>query len=208
METITLDHDQYTESINTIADDATYRFAVQAEAWWNRHFSWRNDGCRVLTDESGEHLAYLFYKVDRYREYLTIHNLFTPKAHRRQGYAYEMLETLFQDQADQGVQRFHMSCTPQALDFYAKIALIYWGVDAGGNYHCDLPLPSEGITGIEPMIRDSSNRELLGDKAENIYRKVCEDGKHFEEAKRHDFESDKKMLEDSYRHDALKAIIL
>ena len=208
METITLDHDQYTESINNIADEATYRFARQAEAWWNRHFSWRSDGCRVLMDEKGEHLAYLFYKVDRYREYLTIHNLFTPEVHRRQGYALEMLETLFSTQADRGVRRFHMSCTPEALSFYAKMALIYWGVDETGNYHCDLPLPSEGIPGIKPMVQDSSNQELLGDHADAIYQKVSDDGAHFGTEKSRRFEKEKKMLDDAYRHDALKEILV
>ncbi len=207
METISLNHDQYTESINQITDDATYRFAQQAEKWWDRHFSWTQDGCRVLTDESGTHLAYLFYKVDRYREYLTVHNLFTPENHRNKGYAFAMLESLFQSQADRNVRRFHMSCTPQALGFYAKLALVYWGVDETGNYHCDLPLPADGINGIAPMVENETNRELLDGKAEKIFQKVKENGQHFEAEKSRRFAHDKEWLEDAYRHEALKDII-
>lgn len=207
MHTITLDHDQYMESIADIADDATHRFALQAESWWNRHFSWKKDGCRVLMNESGEHLAYLFYKVDRYHEYMTLHNLFTPDIHRNRGYAFNMLETLFQIQADQGVKRFHMNCTPQALGFYAKLALVYWGVDTTGNYHCDLPLPENGVAGIDAMVKESSNCELLGEKAQKIYQKVQDNGEHFETEKSRRFEADKKMLEEAYRHEALKELI-
>jgi hypothetical protein len=207
METITLDHDQYTESINTISDDATYRFALQAEEWWNRHFSWKQDGCRVLMDDSGTHLAYLFYKVDRYREYLTVHNLFTPEVYRHSGYALAMLEGLFEKQAEQHVKRFHMSCTPQALGFYARLPLVYWGVDETGNYHCDLPLPSDGIAGIAPMVQNESNQSLLGEKAEKIFRKVKGNGQHFESEKSSRFEKDKTWLDDAYRHKALQEII-
>jgi len=206
METITLNHRQYMESIGHIADNATHRFALQAENWWNRHFSWNKDGCRVLTDEKGEHLAYLFYKVDRYRDYLTIHNLFTPQCHRENGYAYNMLETLFLQQADEGVLRFKMNCTPQALDFYKKMSLIYWGVDEIGNYHCDLPLPQDGIAGIYTMIRTESDAALLGKRAESIYEKVKENGSAFDETAVKNFESDKKRLGNAYRHETLKKL--
>lgn len=207
METIHLNCHQYTKSIAEIADESTQRFAKQAQTWWSRHFSWNSDGCRVLINGRGEHLAYLFYKVDRYRDYLTIHNLFTPQIHRHNGYALAMLEEAFQNQADRDVKRFHMSCTPQALGFYARLSLIYWGVDIAGNYHCDLPLPSDGIDGIPGMVERETNRTLLGGKGESIYRKVRDNGTAFEESRRHRFEEDKKSLCGTFRHDALKKIL-
>lgn len=207
METLHLNHTQYMESIADIGDDTTYRFALQAEKWWNRHFSWNKDGCRVLIDDKGHHLVYLFYKVDRYRDYLTVHNLFTPLLHRNRGHAFAMLEDAFSHQAERNVKRFRMSCTPGALGFYDKLALIYWGVDTTGNYLCDLPLPQEGVAGIENMIETQSNHTLLGKEAQSIYKKVQIDGEDFETEKQERFTADKILLGDSYRHDSLKEII-
>ena len=144
MEILQLDHNAYLDSIARIRDEATRNFAAQAEAWWSRHFSWKRHGCRVLVNSEGDHLSYLFYHVDRYRQYLTIHNIFTPEKHRHNGHALRMLKTTFSHQAGREVKRFHLSSTPQALGFYAELPLIYWGIDTIGNFHCDLPLPETG----------------------------------------------------------------
>jgi predicted GNAT family acetyltransferase len=207
MKTIILDHSQYLKSIASIEDEATLRFARQAESWWNRHFSWKRDGCHVLTNDSGEHLAYLFYKLDRYREYLTIHNIFTPRAHRTQGYAMSMLETLFLQSADKNVGRFKMNCTSGALEFYAKLSLVYWGVDGAGNYFCDLPLPANGIPGIPEMIKSRSSRQLLNGNALSIYQKVSSNGENFEAMEEARFRTDKKRLGKAYRHLELKKLL-
>jgi predicted GNAT family acetyltransferase len=207
IKTFHLDHDQYTESIAAIDDEATYRFALQAQTWWSRHYSWKQDGCRVLTDNDGTHLAYLFYKVDRYRDCLTLHNLFTPKIHRNRGFALAMLKETFLQQAEREVKRFRMSCTPESLGFYARLALIYWGVDSVGNYHCDLPLPKRGIAGIADMVQTRTDRTLLGTHAASIYKKVMADGAGFEAEKMQQFRIDRRKLAGTYRHEALKTLL-
>ncbi len=207
MEVLNLNHADYQQSVSRIGDEATRNFASQSETWWNRHFSWKSHGCRVLVNSLGEHLSYLFYNVDRYREYMTIHNVFTPEKYRRKGHALHLLDRVFNYQAGREVQRFHLSATPEALGFYAQFPLIYWGVDEIGNYHCDLPLPQNGIGGLSDMIDLQENRELLGNHEAEIFNKVSQNGNHFSPESLHIMEESNSFLGESFRHQALCDIL-
>lgn len=198
-----LDREAYSASIAKIDDPKSAGFARLARNWWDRHFSWKSQGCIVLADEEGSHLSYLFYKIDRYREYLTIHNLFTPRPHRRRGYARELLRRIFKRACGEHVRRFRMASVPQSLDFYLSMGMVYWGVNSQGDYYCDLPLPEEGLDGVENMVRDYGTAELVGGSFDTIYTKVGGNEKLLSEDQRLAFESDRMKLSDGYMYDAL-----
>lgn len=171
-----LGRDAYIASIAAITDPKSSRFADMSLKWWDRHFSWQVQGCVVLADSRNEHLCYIFYKIDRYCEYMTIHNLFTPLSMRRNGYAQELLKMVFDLALIQHVRRFKLSCISRSLDFYLALGFVYWGVTNIGDYYCDLPMPAEGLDGLAAMIERSDTRFLLGNKFDAIYAKVEQNG--------------------------------
>ena len=167
-----LDRNDYIASINTIDDERSIRFATMSMKWWDRHFSWRAQGCTVLCDEQENHLCYLFYKIDRYNRYLTIHNIFTPLARRRKGYAHELLNMVFALANKKQVKRFKLDSISRSLNFYLSLGFVYWGVNSAGDYHCDLPMPTEGLETLDAMVKRSDVQTLVGGSLEKIYAKV------------------------------------
>ena len=163
---------EYLESISEIADEKSRGFADMALRWWDRHYSWNAHGSVILTDEAGRHLCYLFYKIDRYGEYLTIHNLLTPLCHRRRGYAHLLLEWVFEQALQNHVKRFKAICVPQSLDFYLSLGFCYWGLTATHDYYCNLPLPLSGLNGVKAMVDAGSVKTLGGTALAAIYEKV------------------------------------
>lgn len=198
-----LDREAYVASIAKLDDEKSSGFAGQARDWWDRHFSWKVPGCMALTDEEGEHLSYIFYKIDRYREYMTVHNLLTPRPNRRRGYARELMRLVFEQAGGDHVRRFRLASLPQSLDFYRAIGLVYWGIDSLGNYYCDLPLPESGLDGIGPMVQQMGAAELVGRNFDTIYAKVGGNERLLSEEQRRAFESDRRKLAEGYRYDAL-----
>ncbi len=172
MTTSTLNRNEYIDSISTITDHESRRFADQALAWWDRHFSWTAQGCNVLTDENGVHVCYLFGKIDRYSEYLTVYNLFTPLIDQRQGHARELLALVVDDALKRYVRRITFSSVSDSLDFYTTLGFVFWGINSIGNYHCDLPIPKDGLDGFIQMTKTIKSKVLLGDKIEKIFAKV------------------------------------
>lgn len=170
---IHLDRDAYLQSIATITDPKSLGFAEQSLRWWDRHASWKYDGCIVLSDMQENHLSYIFYKIDSYRDYLTIHNLFTPGPFRRHGYAKQLLSDVFEQAAAQYVRRFRCTCVPQSLAFYLSIGFAYWGSNTEKDYYCDLPMPKEGLEGVASMVNKADAKELMGKSEAIIRKKVC-----------------------------------
>ncbi len=162
----------YISSIEAITDAKTLRFANMSLEWWDTHFSWEAHGCVALSNAENMHLCYIFYKIDRYRMYLSIHNIFTPLCERRKGYAHELLKMVFDIAILGHVSRFKITSISQSLDFYLALGFVYWGVNSVGDYYCDLPIPIDGLDTLEHMIQTSEDFTLIGKSMETIHKKV------------------------------------
>lgn len=167
-----LDRNDYIASTALIQDSETLRFADQSLAWWDRHFSWKAQGCSVLCDEENNHLCYLFSKIDRYGEYLILYNLFTPLNEQRKGYATQILHLIMEEAAGRHVRRITFSSVSDSLDFYHLLGFIYWGINDIGDYYCNLPLPKEGLEGMLAMTKNNDHKMMIGQNLAKIYSKV------------------------------------
>lgn len=203
-----LNRNAYNESILTHCDERTFGFAFLARDWWDRHFSWREHGCIVLCDEEENHLAYIFYKIDRYNDYLTIHNLFTPHSLRRHGYGYELLKLIVDGAIQKSVKRIQMSCVSSALDFYLSMGFVYWGLNSVGDYYCNLPLSMESLDDLDKMIEESSIASLLGTQSQKIFNKVENNQLHLEKEQQQIYNSDMLKLQEHYFLDDLEKFVI
>lgn len=167
-----LSRSEYITSVAIIADSKTVKFAEMALEWWDKKHGWHTKGCVALTDEYSNHLCYVFYYIDRYHEYITIHNIFTPFIKRRNGYAQILLALIFDLALTQNVSRFKLTSISKSLDFYLYLGFIYWGVNSAGDYYCDLPIPFDGLSGIDYMVKTTSTSSLIGKHFDKIYNKV------------------------------------
>jgi GNAT superfamily N-acetyltransferase len=199
-----LDRKAYVNSISKISDPRSLGFANLALQWWDRHFSWKAQGCVALADEKEVHLCYIFYKIDRYGEYLTIHNLFTPAPKRRHGHAHELLAMIFDLAIAQHVGRFKLSCVPQSLDFYLTLGFVYWGLNSVGDYYCDLPLPDEGLDALGEMVAASDVKSLAGSSLGAICKKVEGNEETLDTAQRDIHAKKCKQMGSRYMRDALE----
>jgi hypothetical protein len=125
-----------------------------------------------LVNEEDTHLCYLFSKTDRYSEYLSVYNLFTPLNERRHGYAHKLLQIIISRAKKHHVKRINFSSVSDSLDFYLALGFIFWGVNNIGDYYCDLPIPTQGLDGFEEMIQTDTLETLIGRNIEKIYAKV------------------------------------
>ncbi|MCX6074878.1 MAG: hypothetical protein NTY39_11195 [Campylobacterales bacterium] len=205
MTTSTINRDEYITSISTITDQESRRFANQALVWWDRHFSWNVQGCNVLTDDNNIHVCYLFGKIDRYSEYLTIYNLFTPLIEQRQGYAHELLGSVIEDALKRYTRRITFSSVSDSLDFYTGLGFIFWGINTIGDYHCDLPIPKEGLNGFSEMTQTVRLKVLLGEKIEKIYAKVNDNEKRLSEREQFRLNADRIKLARKWNFEELQA---
>ena len=194
---------EYIDSIDSIVDQKSRGFAQMALRWWDRHYSWSAGGSVVLTDEKGRHLCYLFYKIDRYKEYLTIHNILTPLPHRRHRYAYELLRWVFEKALDEKVKRFQAVCVPQSLAFYESLGFSYWGVTKTKDYYCNLPIPKEGLDGVGDMVDALSTETLLGTQTQKIYDRVADNDTGLTDAQQDIHDNGLRTLQGHYMHDEL-----
>lgn len=167
-----LNRDAYIASTALIQDAESIRFADQSLAWWDRHFSWNAQGCSVLCDEENNHLCYLFYKIDRYGQYITLYNLFTPLISQRKGHATQILRLILDQALKKHVRRITFSSVSTSLDFYTLLGFIYWGINEIGDYYCNLPLPKNGLDGMIAMIRDNDLETLIGSNMAKINGKI------------------------------------
>lgn len=194
-----LDRRAFKHSIEGIADAKSRRFADRSMRWWDRHFSWKAHGCIVLADDHANHLSYIFYKIDCYCEYLTFHNILTPLEHRDKGYAKELLGRTFDTANDQNVRRFRLSSVPQSLGF------VYWGINSVRDYHCDLPMPKQGLDDLDGMVRRSDIRELVGPRLQAICTKVEDNECHLNSEQQELYDTDVANMGRHYKMDALRA---
>ncbi|MDD2781138.1 GNAT family N-acetyltransferase [Sulfuricurvum sp.] len=201
-----LNRDAYIASIATFQDPESIRFAKQSLAWWDRHFSWNAQGCAVLCDENNEHLCYLFSKIDRYGEYITLYNLFTPAIEQRKGYATHMLRMILDQALEKHVRRITFSSVSASLDFYQLLGFIYWGVNDIGDYYCNIPLPKSGLDGIESMTKESTLEALIGSNLTKINAKIDGNERHLSPAQILVYKADILKLGKSYVRGELKIL--
>jgi len=189
---------EYVKSIESIKDVKTVNFANMSLNWWDKKFGWYIKGCMVLTDSEKNHLSYIFYKIDRNNEYITVHNIFTPLAKRRNGYANILLEMIFDLALSQNVSRFNLTSISKSLDFYISLGFIYWGVNSVGDYYCDLPIPHNGLSGVKYMVNNTNIDTLIGKKFNKIYSKIKDNSKNLSSSQTIIYDIDLIKLGESY----------
>lgn len=167
-----LNRENYISSMETIKDPRTLKFANMSLDWWDEHFGWYTKGCIALCNEEKIHLSYIFFKIDRNNEYITIHNIFTQDSMRRNGYAHQLLKLVFDFALTLHVSRFKLTSISNSIDFYLALGFVYWGVNSVGDYYCDLPLPFDGLEGVGFMTDTFDVTALLGKRYEKILTKV------------------------------------
>lgn len=194
-----LNRKEYIASVETIEDTRTVNFANMSMEWWDKHFGWyKNSGCVVLCDEENVHLSYIFYKIDRYNEYLTIHNIFTPLNKRRKGYAHALMTAVFKLATLKKVCRFKLSSISNSLDFYLSLGFVYWGLTSAADYYCDLPIPKEGLSGVEQMTQSENIEFLCGNSLQKICSKVEDNEKNLNQKQELIYQNDCTKLGESY----------
>ncbi len=196
---VRLNRQDYIDSTAQISDEKTLRFSKMSLQWWDSHFFWQRHGCMVLADERENHLCYVFYKIDRYRQYLSIHNIFTPLIMRRKGYAHELLKMLFEIAVLEKVGRFKLTSISTSLDFYLSLGFIYWGINSVGDYYCDLPVPTKGLGGMQIMTDTFSTEALIGTSLGTIFKKVKDDDAQLSSTQSRLYEQDKHKMQRGYR---------
>lgn len=194
-----LDREAYIDSTAKIADIKTLNFSKMSLEWWDRHFSWKSHGCVVLSDADEQHLCYVFYKIDRYNQYMTIHNIFTPLIQRRKGYAKELLSMIFDIAVRGNVRRFKLVSISKSLDFYLALGFVYWGLNSVGDYYCNLPVPVNGLSGLETMTKSSDMNILVGRHLQEIYGKVKDNDTRLDQEQTKLYEDDKIKMNKNYR---------
>lgn len=203
---IYLNRNEYISSTASIKDTKTVNFADMSLKWWDKKFGWYEKGCVVLSDSDNTHLAYLFYKVDRYDNYLTIHNIFTPDVNRRHGYAHALMLLIFNLAAVQKVKRFRITCISNSLDFYLSLGFIYWGVNSVGDFYCDLPIPTDGLNGVSQMIEEYTTLELIGKNLEIISKKIADNSAQLNKMQAITYDIDVIRLDKSYLQESFLKI--
>lgn len=201
-----LNRNDYLTSTALIQDSETLRFADQSLAWWDRHFSWKAQGCSVLCDEDNNHLCYLFFKIDRYSEYLTLYNLFTPLNEQRKGYATIILRLILDEAVKKHVRRITFTSVSKSLDFYTFLGFMYWGINDIGDYYCNLPLPRDGLDGIASMVQEFDTETLLGENLHKIYIKTNDNELNLSPAQNLVHKADIIKLGENYAHDQLQVL--
>lgn len=201
-----LNREQYIASTALIQDRKSSNFAAMSLRWWDKKFGWYERGCVVLRDESESHLCYIFYKIDRYNNYLTIHNLFTPHKQRRHGYAHALMFLIFELAVVQKVKRFRLTSISNSLDFYLSLGFIYWGVNSVGDFYCDLPLPLRGLEGVPDMVEELSTSELIGKSMQIISKKTANNSENLTPTQSIHYKSDILKLDKHYLQESFLGI--
>lgn len=197
MSFIELDRDEYLESVQKIGDFDTLKFSKHALDWWDDYYSWKKFPPIALSLD-GVNKAYIFYHVSKDNRYLTIHNLFTPKEYREQGYAHKLLGELFSIKSAEEIDRFKMFCVSSSLKFYNSIGLKYWGVNYLNQYYCDFKMPKENMSEIRQIVKDSSAKEFTDIEYEKIYKDLELGSDEFDEKQKDIYKKVTNMLGDRY----------
>lgn len=203
MHVIELTRDQFLESAQTIEDFDSLTFSKHCMDWWDNYFSWTKFPPLCLVDEEEEHVCYLFYNISKNNQYLTIHNLLTPKANRYNGYAKMLLTHLFEKVADQHIERFKMYCVSSSLFFYNKLGLEYWGINDLGQYYCDFKMPKKSIDEIPEIVANASLDEIDDAGILAIYEKLKNNGSELGDKRWEVYEDILDKFQDRYHFDKL-----
>lgn len=201
MSFVELDRDEYLYSVKKIGDFDTLKFSKQSLEWWDDFYSWEKFPPIALSLD-GINKAYIFYHVSKDKRYLTIHNLFTPKAFRNQGLAYKLISELFNIKSDKNIERFKMLCVSSSLEFYNSIGLSYWGVNSLNQYYCDFKMPKHSITEITQIVQDTLVSEFTQKEYESIYNNLQANGSGFDKKQTDIYQDSIDMLGDRYMHDS------
>ncbi|WP_455756300.1 hypothetical protein [Sulfurimonas sp.] len=199
MSFVELDRDEYLYSVKKIADFKSLKFSKQALDSWDNYYSWEKFPPLALQLD-GINKAYLFYNISKDNRYLTINNLFTPKAFRNQGMAYKLLSQLFTLKSDEKIERFKMFCVSSSLSFYNYIGLEYWGVNTHNQYYCDYQMPKKSITEIFEIVKNSSVNEFTTKEFDYIYKELQLNGSEFDEKQTEIFKESLELLGSRYHH--------
>eukprot|EP01155_Anaeramoeba_flamelloides_P026474 Anaeramoba_flamelloidesa818378_102.p1 GENE.a818378_102~~a818378_102.p1 ORF type:complete len:212 (-),score=10.70 a818378_102:129-764(-) len=179
MHFVELTRDEYLESVRQIEDYDTLKFSKQALDWWDDYYSWIKNPPLILQDDN-EDKCYLFYHISKDNQYLTIHNIFTPKNFRFKGFAYKLLRYLFLFLSKKNIKRIKMYCVSSSLNFYMSLGFKFWGVNNLGQYYCDFKMPKK-----IGDIKDIVNHEIIGNISQKnfdeIYEKLKSNGDGFDE---------------------------
>lgn len=203
MHIIELTRSEFLESAQSIEDYKSLMFSKHCLDWWDAYFSWTKFPPLCLINDDEEHLCYLFYSISKDNEYLTIHNLLTPKANRFHGYAKTILNYLFQKVSNQKIQRLKMYCVSSSLSFYTKLGFEYWGVNDLGQYYCDYKMPQYSTDEIPLIVKNFSLNEIKDVTLLEIYEKLKNNGTNLEEKKLAIFEACIEVLQEKYHFEAL-----
>ncbi len=197
MSFIELDRDEYLESVQKIGDFDTLKFSKHALDWWDKYYSWKKFPPIALSLD-GINKAYIFYHISKDKRYLTIHNLFTPKAYRTQGLAHELLDELFRIKSGSEIERFKMFCVSSSLKFYNSIGLKYWGVNHLNQYYCDFKMPKENMSEIRQIVEESSASEFTDVEYKKIYKDLELGSDGFDDKQKDIYNKVTNMLGDRY----------
>jgi hypothetical protein len=203
MKIIELSRDEFLQSAQSIEDYKSLTFSKHCLDWWDDYFSWTKFPPLCLINDEEDHLCYLFYSISKENEYLTIHNLLTPKANRFSGYAKEILSHLFQKLSNKNIKRFKMYCVSSSLPFYSKLGLEYLGINDLGQYYCDFKMPKNSIEEIPKIVAKSNLDEIDNTVLLQIYEKLKHNGKQLDDKKLAIFEDSLEILQEKYHFDAL-----
>ncbi|MDD2358007.1 MAG: GNAT family N-acetyltransferase [Thiovulaceae bacterium] len=198
-----LNRKTYVTSMETIKDPRTLKFATMSLEWWDKEFGWYTKGCIALCSDENIHLSYIFFKIDKHNEYITVHNIFTQTSMRRNGYAQKLLRMVFAFALGLHVKRFKLTSISNSLDFYLSMGFVYWGVNSVGDYYCDLPMPFDGLDGVAFMIKNTDTPTLIGRKFEKIHTKVLNNDIHLSDLQNIIYKNDLIRMGKSYMLDEL-----
>lgn len=202
MELTQLNREEYFESIQTITHFESLRFSKKAMDWWDSYFSWKKSPCLCLSHQ-GQHLTYLFFHVGNDNEYLTLHNILTPRPYRGKGYAFSLLQALLTELSSEPIRRLRLSCVSSSLPFYSKLGLEYWGVNPSGHYYCDLLMP-DNIESIPDVTKENTVANHSDGKLLHIYQKVKSNATEFNEKQQEIHQQCLIDLKGRYHFDTLK----
>lgn len=179
MNIIYLSREAYLESVQKLDNFENLKFLKAALDTWDNYYSWvQHPPLALQIDE--EEVCYLFYHISKDKQYLTIHNILTPSIYRKNNYAYTMLEHLFVSLQSQNIQRCKLHTVHNAIHFYNKLGLTYWGVNDHGLYYSDFKMPFI-ITDIKKINQNSSTDEFSNEKLLSIYNELKNNGCTFDE---------------------------
>ncbi len=179
MEVVTLNRDEYLESVQKLSNFENLKFLKNALDLWDNYYSWEKFPPLALKVNNC-HVTYLFYNISKNNKYLTINNILTPFKYRRNGYAYKLLKFLFSSVKPNKIERCKLYSVNNSIKFYNKLGLRYWGVTKELLYYSDFKMPKD-IKEIEDINYEGSADEFSDVELEDIYKKLKDNANSFDE---------------------------